>query len=87
MADDEAAPAPKRGRDAMQLFDSAAVKDLLKPPPGAHDWSVHEVGDPGSGRLLRACSRCGVEQPYPGRSGGAPVHPPAELRKKPPADP
>ena len=32
----------------MQLFDSA----VLKPPaPGAHDWSVHETGEVGSGRL------------------------------------
>ena len=44
----------------MPLFDSAAVRDLLKPPPpGAHDWSVHEVGDPGSGRLVRHCSGAG----------------------------
>ena len=62
----------------MQLFDSATVRDLLKPPePGAHDWSVHEVGDPGSGRLVRRCSRCGVEQSYPPDPGGAPVHPAA----------
>ena len=53
----------------MRLFDPAAVRELVtrKPPPGVHDWSVHEVGDPGSGRLVRRCSRCGVERPYPGK--------------------
>ena len=69
----------------MQLFDSAAVRDLLKPPPGAHDWSVHEVGDPGSGRLVRHCSRCGVEQPYPADREAPPCAPRGRAPGKPPA--
>ena len=71
----------------MPLFDSAAVRDLLKPPPpGAHAWSVHEVGDPGSGRLVRHCSRCGVEQPYPA-DREAPPCTPRPSSGKPPAAP
>ena len=76
------------GEGTMPLFDSAAVRDLLKPPPpGAHDWSVHEVGDPGSGRLVRHCSRCGVEQPYPADREAPPCapRPSASVRLDPPA--
>ena len=54
--------------DPMRLFDPAVLREMVKrkPPPGAHAWTVHEVGAPGSGRLIRRCSRCGIERPYPG---------------------
>ena len=62
----------------MPLFDSAAVRDLLKPPPpGAHDWSVHRSGRPGqrpTGRYATAPG-AGVEQPYPGSIGRRPRAP------------
>ena len=48
----------------MQLFDSA----VLKPPaPGAHDWSVHETGEVGSGRLTATATGPGAAAGARGR--------------------
>ena len=61
----------------MQLFDTAALRERVttKPPPGAHDWAIHETGPPGSGQLIRHCSRCDAEQPYPPDREAAPCTP------------
>ena len=69
----------------MQLFDSAALRELVKhkPAAGMHDWSVHEAGDPGSGRLIRHCARCGIDQPYPPDQEAAPCTPRPRPRPSP----